>query len=142
MPRIENPAPPKILIEWWPKPVIAPARHSWATDLVALAGGLNPWRAHAAKSAPLSDADVFAAVPDAIVMAWCGVRQENYRAEIVRRRAGWDAVPAVRQDRIVPITEAWLGRPGPRLVEGYRALRRVVESCAASAARSRSSRAR
>jgi iron complex transport system substrate-binding protein len=130
MPRVTVPHPPKVLIEWWPKPVIAPARQSWASDLVALAGGVNPWATVEAKSAPLEDAQIIAAAPDAVVMSWCGVKQENYRAEVVRRRPGWENVPAVRHERIVPITEAWLGRPGPRLVEGYRALRAVIESAA------------
>ncbi|MDB5985377.1 MAG: transporter substrate-binding protein [Nevskia sp.] len=124
-------AAPKVLIEWWPKPVITPTRQSWATDLIALAGGENPWAHIDAKSAPLTDAQVLAASPDVVVMSWCGVREENYRADIVRRRAGWSEVPAVKRDRIVPITEAWLGRPGPRLVEGYRALRGVIAAAAA-----------
>jgi iron complex transport system substrate-binding protein len=130
MPRITLPRPPKVLIEWWPKPVIAPARQSWATDLIELAGGSNPWGEVDAKSTPLSDAQIIDAAPDAVVMSWCGVKEENYRAEIVRRRPGWAAVPALRHDRIVPITEAWLGRPGPRLVEGYKALRRVIDAAA------------
>jgi iron complex transport system substrate-binding protein len=133
MPRVETPRPPKILLEWWPKPVIAPARHSWATDLITLAGGCNPWGEIDAKSAPLDDARIIAAAPDAVVMSWCGVKEQNYRADVVRRRPGWDAVPALRHDRIVPISEAWLGRPGPRLVEGYRRLRQVVAACTASA---------
>lgn len=128
-PAVRGEQPPKVLIEWWPKPVIAPARSSWATDLIELAGGINPWGDVDAKSLPLTDAQVFEAAPDAVVMSWCGVREENYRADIVRRRAGWDGVPAVQTGRIVPITEAWLGRPGPRLVEGYRALRRVIAAC-------------
>lgn len=131
MPQVNLPRPPKLLVEWWPKPVIAPARQSWATDLIALAGGVNPWGALEAKSAPLTDAQIIAAAPDAVVMSWCGVKEENYRAEIVRRRPGWSEMPALRHDRIVPITEAWLGRPGPRLVEGYRALRHVIDAAAA-----------
>lgn len=130
MPRVSLPRSPKVLVEWWPKPVIAPARQSWATDLVELAGGINPWATLDAKSAPLEDAQIIAAAPDAVVMSWCGVKEENYRADIVRRRPGWEEMPAVRNDRIVPITEAWLGRPGPRLVEGYRALRRVIDAAA------------
>ncbi len=121
-------AVPKVLIEWWPKPVIAPAKRSWASDVVALAGGRNPWRDVDAKSVSLSDEQIFAAAPDAIVMSWCGVREENYRADIVRRRPGWSRVPAVRDDRIVPITEAFLGRPGPRLVEGYRVIAKLIEA--------------
>jgi iron complex transport system substrate-binding protein len=117
---------PRILIEWWPKPVIVPAQRSWATDVVQLAGGVNPWGGVDAKSTVLDDEQVLAAAPDAIVMSWCGVREENYRVDVVRRRAGWQNVPAVRDRRIVPITEAWLGRPGPRLVEGYRALAGII----------------
>lgn len=117
---------PKVLVEWWPKPVIAPTRDSWATDLIERAGGCNPWRDVAGKSVPLTDAQVLSAAPDIVVMAWCGVPLHNYRSEIVRRRAGWEEVPAVRHDRIHAITEAWLGRPGPRLVEGYRALRELI----------------
>ena len=130
MPRVTLARPPKILVEWWPKPVIAPTRQSWVTDLIELAGGLNPWSGIDAKSAPLSDAQIIEAAPDAVVMSWCGVKEENYRADVVRRRPGWQELPALRHDRIVPVTEAWLGRPGPRLVEGYRALRRIIDAAA------------
>lgn len=121
-----KPDAPRVLIEWWPKPVIAPTRDSWATDLVTLAGGLNPWEALEGKSRPLTDEQVIEGRPDVVVMAWCGVPLHNYRAEIVRRRPGWDSVPAVRGDRIHAVTEAFLGRPGPRLVDGYRALRGLI----------------
>ena len=123
-----RPDAPRVLIEWWPKPVIAPTRDSWASDLIELAGGVNPWRGLAGKSQPLTDAQVIADAPDIVVMAWCGVPLHNYRAEIVRRRAGWEQVPAVRDDRIHAVTEAFLGRPGPRLVDGYRALRELIAS--------------
>ena len=63
-------------------------------------------------------------------MSWCGVREENYRADVVLRREAWAQVPAIRKRRVYPVTEAYLGRPGPRLVEGYKALRRIIESCA------------
>lgn len=120
---------PKILVEWWPKPVIAPGRHSWVTDLIELAGGTNPWGERPVKSSEISDADAQAAAPDAVVMSWCGVKLENYRPDIVTRRDAWSAVPALRQGRIFAVTEAFLGRPGPRLVHGYKALRDIIESC-------------
>lgn len=127
MPSIESPAfRPRILVEWWPKPVIAPACDSWVTDIIARAGGVNPWGQVAAKSLPLEDASVIAAAPDAIIMSWCGVPFENYRADIVRRRSGWQALPAVTANRIHAVSEAYLGRPGPRLVEGYRRLRSII----------------
>jgi iron complex transport system substrate-binding protein len=74
----------------------------------------------------LEYADAAAMQPDIVAMSWCGVKVEHYRADKVRARPGWDQVPAVIHDRIVPISEAYLGRPGPRLVEGYRELRAAI----------------
>jgi iron complex transport system substrate-binding protein len=117
---------PRVLVEWWPKPVIAAARRSWVNDIIQLAGGSNPWGEVDAKSVPLEFADAAARQPDIVAMSWCGVKVGQYRADKVRARPGWDQVPAVIHDRIVPISEAYLGRPGPRLVEGYRELRAAI----------------
>ena len=118
------PGAPRILVEWWPKPVIGAARRSWVQDLIVRAGGINA----------LGDTEAATATPqtaphaDAIVMSWCGVKLENYRPDVVLRREGWQQVPAIRNARVHAITEAFLGRPGPRLVEGYRALRQIVSA--------------
>lgn len=129
MPPVEpRGARPKILVEWWPKPVIAPARLSWINELLRLAGGVNPFEALDGKSAEISDSAALDAAPDAIVMSWCGVPLEKYRSDVVARRAGWSEVPAVKRAHICPVTEAFLGRPGPRLVEGYRALCEIVQA--------------
>lgn len=119
---------PKVMVEWWPKPVIVPTRDSWFSDVIALAGGENAFEHRQGQSSPVTDDEVFSAAPDVVVMSWCGVPAHNYREEIVSRRAGWALrLPAVRKQQIHGITEAHLGRPGPRLVEGYRALRKILE---------------
>lgn len=134
MPTVAEPTQrPALLVEWWPKPVIAPGHQSWVTDLIRRAGGRNPWGEEAVKSRPVTTEEVCAAAPDAVVMSWCGVKVENYRASMVRARAGWAQIPALRADRIYPISEQFLGRPGPRLVEGYRALRKIVAAFESSA---------
>ena len=92
---------------------------------------VSSWRSMAGKSQPLTDEQIVEQHPDVVVMAWCGVPLHNYRADIVRRRPGWEAVPAVRENRIHAVTEAFLGRPGPRLVDGYRALRELIEAARA-----------
>ena len=119
---------PRLLLEWWPKPVIAPTRDSWATELIELAGGENPWGQRPGKSSPLTEAEIFAAAPELVVMSWCGVKVENSRAELVRRRPGWQALPAVRNDQIHAISEEFLGRPGPRLLQGHQALCRLIDA--------------
>lgn len=120
---------PGVLVEWWPKPVIVPGGQSWVTEMIALAGGHNPFGHMDVKSAPVSDQQVCQSRPDAVVISWCGVRTEKYHRRVVRRRAGWRDLPALTANRIAKIPEAYLGRPGPRLVLGLRELRTVVRSC-------------
>ncbi len=123
---------PRVLVEWWPKPVIVPGRDSWVTELIWLAGGENPFAHREVKSTPITDDEAVDAAPDAVVMSWCGVRTEKYHRRVVERREAWRALPALRHGHIVPIAEAYLGRPGPRLVDGLMALRQVVLASASS----------
>jgi iron complex transport system substrate-binding protein len=121
---------PKILVEWWPRPVIVPGRKSWATDLIERAGGQNPLGHAEVESEPLTDEDAAALEPDAVVVSWCGVPFEKYRPDVVKRRVAFAGTRAVEGDHVYCIAEAYLGRPGPRLVDGLSALREVVVACA------------
>lgn len=128
MPDRRNRQGPRVLIEWWPKPLITPTRQAWATDLIERAGGVNPWATIDGKSSPITDAQIFATPPEIVAISWCGVPAAKLRPDVVLRRDGWHDVPAVRNARVVPISEEYLGRPGPRLVEGYRRLRTAIEA--------------
>ena len=121
---VDRPVP--VLVEWWPKPVIAPGAKSWVNEMLTLAGGCNPWAEADRESLEIDTGMATDAAPELIVMSWCGVQEDKYRPHIVRRREGWENIPAVRNDRIVPISEAWLGRPGPRLIEGIERLRQAI----------------
>lgn len=119
---------PSLLVEWWPKPVIVPGRKSWVHDLIELAGGSNPFADRAQKSTPIYDHEAVAADPDSVIISWCGVPPNKYRTEVVYRRPAWQGLRALTERRVFAIPEAYLGRPGPRLVQGYRALREIVQS--------------
>jgi iron complex transport system substrate-binding protein len=121
-----EPQRPSILVEWWPKPVIAPGRRSWVHDLIERAGGANPLGAEDIKSRPLSDDEVRDLAPDAIVLSWCGVPFEKYRPDVVYGNASWQGLEALARRQVHCVPEAFLGRPSPRLLDGYRALRRIV----------------
>lgn len=126
MPAVARDQRPAVLVEWWPKPVIVPGRQSWVTDLLVLAGGRNPLGDEDVKSRPVTDAEVVAWAPDAAVICWCGVPFEKYRTDVVTRREAWATTPALERGQVHRIPEAFLGRPGPRVVDGYRALAAVV----------------
>jgi iron complex transport system substrate-binding protein len=117
---------PGILVQWWPKPVIAPGKRSWVDALLSAAGATNPLAERDVKSAPLEYAEVRALDPDAIVISWCGVRPEKYRPEVVYRNEHWQTMKAIVNKRVFCVPEGFLGRPSPRLIEGYVALRQIV----------------
>lgn len=123
---VESGHPPRILVQWWPKPVIAPGRHSWVNGLMAAAGAINPLAQRGVKSTPLEDADVRSLNPDAIVISWCGVRPEKYRPAVIYRNKHWQKLKALLNKRVYCVPEAYLGRPSPRLLEGYKALQKIV----------------
>lgn len=129
-----SPAAPRILIQWWPRPVIAPGRESWASEAVRAAGAVHVLDHEDVKSRPLEDAEVADLAPDAMIISWCGVEPEKYRTDVVYRNPLFRAVPAIVHRRVFCIPEAFLGRPGPRLVHGVRALRQVVDRVRAGGA--------
>jgi iron complex transport system substrate-binding protein len=121
---------PSILIQWWPKPTIAPCGRSWADQVIRAAGGLNPLSGEDRPSRPVEDEEVRELAPDAVVLSWCGIHPTKYRPDVVYRNPLFQDLPAVRKGRVFMVPEAYLGRPGPRLVDGVRALREVVKAVA------------
>lgn len=104
--------PPRVSVEWWPRPVIVAGGRSWVTDMLRLLGAGNAFGALDARSAPLEVQAWRDARPDLAVVSWCGVAK--LRPEIVQKRGA--GVP------VVCVPESGLGRPGPRLVEGLHSL--------------------
>jgi iron complex transport system substrate-binding protein len=121
-----DPDAPSILVQWWPKPVITPGKRSWATDVLRAAGARATLGHEDHKSRPMADAEVAELAPDAVVLSWCGVHPDRYRPAVVLGNAAWAELPFVRQRRVYSVGEPLLGRPGPRLVDGVRALRAIV----------------
>lgn len=128
MPACQGTDHPRVAIEWWPKPAIVATGQSWVNEVLTLAGARNPWAQRQEKSAAITAEEALEAAPEIIIISWCGVDESKYRVDKVLTRPGWDQVPAVLHSQIFPITEAHLGRPGPRLVEGYRRIRQIVEA--------------
>lgn len=106
------PRPPRVLVEWWPRPIIAATRESWVTDLLAGLGAVNALGERPGRSSPLTLEEVQVARPDLIVCSWCGAKK--LRPEVIEARGL--GVP------VVAVPESGLGRPGPRLLEGARLL--------------------
>lgn len=129
MPRFVR--PPKVLIEWWPKPVIAAAQRSWLTQMLQFLGAQNALEDWDARSAALSPQQLEQINPDVVVVSWCGVRK--LRPEVVYQR-GLN-ITATQHQAVFAIEEAFLGRPGPRLAQGVQRLAQVLQQPAVRIAR-------
>lgn len=108
--RATYPRPPRVLVEWWPRPIIAATRESWVTELLAGMGAVNALADRPGRSTPLTLDEVRGAEADLIVCSWCGAKK--LRPGVIEARGL--GIP------VIAVPESGLGRPGPRLLEGAR----------------------
>ncbi|CAM3819064.1 helical backbone metal receptor [Deinococcus saxicola] len=118
--RAAYPRPPRVLVEWWPRPIIAATRESWVTELLAGIGAVNALETRPGRSMPLTLDQVRDAEADLIVCSWCGAKK--LRPEVIEARGL--GIP------VIAVPESGLGRPGPRLLEGARQIAAALEELA------------
>ena len=121
------PRRPRVFFEEWDEPQISAIR--WVSELVAIAGGDDCF-AHLGKQSLgknriISDPQaVVQAAPDIIIGSWCG---KKFRPEKVAARAGYSAIPAVRNAELHEIKSSLILQPGPAaLTDGVAELHRIV----------------
>jgi iron complex transport system substrate-binding protein len=122
----ERGAHPKVYFEEWDEPMISGI--AWVSELIAIAGGVDIFSDSAAgKSAKeriVTSEAVIGHAPDIIIGSWCG---KKFRKDKVAARPGFDAIPAVRNDRLYEIKSALILQPGPAaLTDGLAALENII----------------
>jgi iron complex transport system substrate-binding protein len=111
--------------EWSAHPVVA-GRRSWITELLEIVGAENAYADLDVESVRVSLDQVVERQPDVVVACWCGVRRLP-ELERVLRRPGWQAVEAFAGRRVAVLSEAYFGRPGPRLADGLQQLAAIIQ---------------
>lgn len=124
---------PRVYFEEWDEPMISGI--GWVSELIEIAGGVEAFPALAAKkSAPeriVTPEQVIAARPDIIVGSWCG---KKFVPSRVSARAGFAAIPAVRDDFLREIKSTLILQPGPAaLTDGLAAIEAIIGEWAARA---------
>ncbi len=103
---------PRVYFEEWDDPLISGI--GWVSELIEIAGGKDVFaelgKQKAAKDRIVAPDAVIAAAPDVILASWCG---KKVVPDKIRARAGWDAIPAIRNNRIVEIKSPLILQPGP-----------------------------
>ena len=117
----------KVLAAEWLDPVYCGGH--WVPEMIAIAGGSDPFGAPGERSRRISWDEVEAADPDAIVLMPCGF----FAPQVVERYGEIAAEPrfralrAVRDGSVFAVdATSYYSRPGPRLVEGTRILARIL----------------
>lgn len=122
-----RPPRPRIVVIEWVEPLMAAG--NWTPELVEIAGG-DYGLATAGRHSPYVTWDEIAAfAPEVLVIAPCGfdLRRSELEAERLTHFPGWEQLPAVAQKNASVIDgDAYLNRPGPRLVESLELLHRLI----------------
>lgn len=96
---------------------------SYIDDLITIAGGQNVASRATGAYPQLSAEEIVKSDPEVIVLS-----ADDYSAkpDAVAARAGWSAISAVRNKRVVTIAPNLINRPGPRIGEAAEAYARLV----------------
>lgn len=111
----------RVYCEAWPNPRISSP--PWVAELVSLCGCEMVLPA----GQKVSDAQVAAAKPDTIVLAWAATG-DKADPKKTYEIAEWQDVPAIRERRVYVIRDHLLNTPGPPLVRGATKLWKALHS--------------
>ncbi|MDQ2785693.1 MAG: cobalamin-binding protein [Chloroflexota bacterium] len=114
------------LLEWLDPPFVA---GHWGPEMIAVAGGTDTLGAVGEKSAQIDWAHLREAAPDVIVVAPCGYDAARARADLAQAPLPpwWSDLPAVRHGQVFVVDgNAYISRPGPRVVDGTEILARLL----------------
>jgi SAM-dependent methyltransferase len=106
--------------------IYGPADQTLYADMIRLAGG-DPINTGSPTVFSIPLETLLAADPQVIVL---GDAAYGMTAEIVAARPGWGGMTAVKDGAIRPVNDVVVTRPGPRLVEGLRALALAIDPAA------------
>lgn len=126
------PRHPRVYFEEWDTPMISGIR--WVSELVQAAGGEDCFpelaREPLGKNRIIADPlEVPRRSPDIVLGSWCG---KKFQPAAVAARAGWQAVPAVRNGFVREIKSSLILQPGPAaLTDGVGAIQAIILEWAA-----------
>ena len=119
--------PPRVFYELdATKDIYGPADDSFLAEMITLAGG-DPITTGSPTIFSIPLEVLLAADPQVIVL---GDAAYGMTPEIVAGRPGWGGMAAVASGDVRPVNDVVVTRPGPRLVEGLRALALAIDPAA------------
>lgn len=107
----------KVFYLMWDDPITTVGSNTLISDVLITAGGVNV-AADAEQDYPNYSLEVLVTKnPDAIVYTKMG-SGTGLNPDTIKSKSGWEAISAVKNDRIYSIDDNLMSRPGPRIVDG------------------------
>jgi iron complex transport system substrate-binding protein len=95
-------------------------------DLIPLAGGKNVFDDLKTSAAQVSAEQVIARNPTVIILGDANSPFNAQTPDMVAARTGWGVIDAVKNHHIFELNDAFLSRPGPRLVDGLEQMAKIL----------------
>ncbi len=92
-------------------------------DLIGMAGAINVAKD---KQGWLEVNDEFVIKQNPDVIVYASYTKDNAVAEVIKKRNGWAAITAVKDNQVLGIDANLLSRPGPRIADGLHELAKGV----------------
>ncbi len=118
---------PHVYFEEWNDPLMCGI--GWVSEAIALAGGTDVFADlachHDAGRRIIADpGEVIRRSPDIILASWCG---KKFQPDSMRKRSGWEAIPALQHDKLFEIKSPDILSPGPSAItEGLRQIGDII----------------
>lgn len=109
---------PRVLFVLADEPLITCGRGTFLDEIITAAGGENAFGDVGGEWPRVSDEQVLARKPDAILYVDHAGQGDAGVPARLRGRGGWADVPAVKAGKVFAVDADLLTRPGPRLVDG------------------------
>jgi iron complex transport system substrate-binding protein len=114
----KQPNKKRVYVELSPRPIITIGAHSFLNELLEMAGGKNIFSDLEKDYPVISQEEIIKRDPEIIILL---------HPESIKNRLAWKKIAAIKNNKIYrDINQDHLLRPGPRLVEGFKALKRII----------------
>jgi iron complex transport system substrate-binding protein len=127
---------PRVFFMEWVDPIYCSGH--WVPEMVELAGGIDGLSRNGGDSVQVTWEDILNWAPEVLIVSPCGfnLAKAAEQARHLFTRAGWNDLPAGRQNRVYAVdANSYFARPGPRVIEGVELLAHLIHSDLIAAAK-------
>lgn len=109
--------------EIWSPPFMSVGKKSFINELIEIAGGKNIFSDLDEAYPIVSEEEIIARFPEVIIIP----NDLSISAEQIKSRSGWEAIPAVKNDKVFALDANSISRPSPRIVNSIKLIQECLE---------------